>query len=54
MSNGICAGITTPLGLFDDAEGGASILVMLFAGDPVMEMQKLGLPSSHRYVGFLF
>jgi hypothetical protein len=50
--NRICTGITTPLGLFDDAEGGPSVLVMLFEGSPLINVQELDLPSSHRCVGF--
>jgi tRNA A-37 threonylcarbamoyl transferase component Bud32 len=33
--SGITAGITTPLGLFDDVQGGASALVMPYAGTPL-------------------
>ena len=52
--NGIRTGITTPLGLFDDAEGGPSILVMLFEGSPLIKKQELDIPNSHRYGGFFF
>lgn len=52
--NGICTGITIPLGLFDDIEGGPSILVMPFKGSPITPMHELDSPSSHRYVGFFY
>jgi len=34
-SKGILRGIATPLGFFDDSEGGACALVMLYAGVPL-------------------
>jgi hypothetical protein len=49
-SKGVTAGITTPLGLFDDVEGGACILVMPYVGTPLGETPKLVLPISYRWI----
>ncbi|KAF8351949.1 hypothetical protein F5887DRAFT_1170315 [Amanita rubescens] len=51
-SKGVTAGITTPLGLFDDVEGGACILVMPYVGAPLAATPELVLPyfiSVHCY-----
>lgn len=47
-SKGVTAGITTPLGLFDDVEGGACTLVMPYEGVPLAAMPELVLPISYR------
>ncbi|KIL60282.1 hypothetical protein M378DRAFT_14258 [Amanita muscaria Koide BX008] len=47
-SKGVTAGITTPLGLFEDVEGGACILVMPYVGAPLAATPELVLPISYR------
>ncbi|KAF8348709.1 hypothetical protein F5887DRAFT_1249742 [Amanita rubescens] len=47
-SKGVMAGITTPLGLFEDVEGGACILVMPYVGAPLAATPELVLPISYR------
>ena len=46
--SGVTAGITTPLGLFEDVEGDACALVMPYVGIPLADMPDLHLPISHR------
>jgi hypothetical protein len=48
------AGITTPLGLFDDVEGGACILVMPYVGVPLAEMPEFVVPVSYRCIAILY
>jgi hypothetical protein len=50
-SKGVTAGITTPLGLFEDVEGEASILVMQYVGASLAETPVF--PISYR-CAFLF
>jgi hypothetical protein len=50
---GVTAGITTPLGLFDDAEGGACIPVMPYVGIPLAATPELVLPISYRCIAIL-
>jgi len=45
-SKGILRGITTPLGFFDDSEGGACALVMLYAGVPLIAALRRDLSIS--------
>ncbi|KAF8351966.1 hypothetical protein F5887DRAFT_7931 [Amanita rubescens] len=42
-SKGVTTGITTPLGLFDDVEGGVCILVMPYVGAPLAATPELSL-----------
>jgi hypothetical protein len=42
-SKGILRGIATPLGFFDDSEGGACALVMLYAGVPLIAVPRRNL-----------
>ena len=49
-SEGVTAGITTPLGLFEDVEGGACILVMPYVGASLAATPELVLPISYRCV----
>ncbi|KAM6503753.1 hypothetical protein JOM56_000696 [Amanita muscaria] len=44
----VTAGITTPLGLFEDVEGGACILVMPYVGAPLAATPELVLAISYR------
>ena len=53
-SKGVTAGITTPLGLFDDVEGGACMLVMPYVGTPLGATPGLVLPISYRWIIILF
>src|SRR6266576_5643276 len=53
-SKGVTTGITTPLGLFDDVEGGACALVMPYVGAPVTATPNLVLPISYRFVAILY
>ena len=46
---GVDAGITTPIGFFEDVDGGASALVMPYAGIPLATMPKLVVQHSHWY-----
>jgi hypothetical protein len=48
------AGITTPLGLFDDVEGGACILVMPYVGVSLAEMPEFVMPISYRCIPILY
>jgi len=50
---GVTAGITTPLGLFDDVEGGVSALVMPYAGTPLADVPEFVLTRSHQCSTFL-
>jgi hypothetical protein len=45
-SKGILRGIATPLGFFDDSEGGACALVMLYAGVPLIAVPWCNLSIS--------
>lgn len=45
-SKGILRGIATPLGFFDDSEGGACALVMLYAGVPLIAVPRRNLSIS--------
>ncbi|KAK2459877.1 hypothetical protein APHAL10511_008077 [Amanita phalloides] len=47
-SKGVKNGITTPLGLFDDVEGGACIPVMPYVGAPLTATPKFVMPISYR------
>ena len=49
-SEGVTAGITTHLGLFEDVEGGACILVMPYVGASLAATPELVLPISYRCV----
>jgi len=51
--SGVTAGITTPLGLFDDVEGDASALVMPYVGTPLAARPEFDLTQSHRWSAFL-
>ena len=51
--SGVTAGITTPLGLFDDVEGGVSALVMPYAGTPLAAMPEFVLTRSYQCSTFL-
>ena len=51
-SEGVTAGITTPLGLFEDVEGGACILVMPYVG--ARSLQRLSLSCRFHIGAFLF
>ncbi len=53
-SKGVTTGITTPLGLFDDVEGGACTLVMPYVGAPLAATPELVLPISYRCVAMLY
>jgi hypothetical protein len=46
MSKGILRGIATPLGFFDDSEGGACALIMLYAGVPLIAVPRRNLSIS--------
>ena len=50
MSKGVAAGITTPLGLFDDVQGGACTLVMPYVATPLAAMPELFLSISSRCI----
>ena len=47
-TSGVTAGITTPLGLFDDVEGDASALVMPYVGTPLTDRPEFVLTRSHQ------
>ncbi|KAK2467449.1 hypothetical protein APHAL10511_000304 [Amanita phalloides] len=47
-SKGVCRGIATTLGIFDDSEGAACALVMLYAGVPLCEESQGNLSISDR------
>lgn len=47
-NSGVTTGITTPLGLFDDVDGGACALVMPYVGISLSEMPEFVLPISFR------
>jgi hypothetical protein len=51
--SGVTAGIITPLGLFDDVEGGACALVMPYVGIPLTAVPELVLPISYQCVAIL-
>lgn len=51
--SGVTAGITTPLGLFDDVEGGVSALVMPYVGTPLAAMPEFVLTRSYQCSTFL-
>jgi hypothetical protein len=53
-SSGVTAGITTPLGLFDDVEGGACALVMPYVGIPLAAKPELVLPISYQCIVILY
>jgi hypothetical protein len=43
--SGVTARITTPLGLFNDVQGGACALVMPYIGSPLADMLEFVLTS---------
>ena len=49
-SKGILRGITTTLGFFDDTEDDLCALVMLYAGDSLLDEPGRNLSVSHWYV----
>jgi hypothetical protein len=53
-SSGVTAGITTPLGLFDDVEGGTCALVMPYLGISLAAMPEVVLPISYRCIAILY
>jgi len=53
-SSGVTVGITTPLGLFDDVEGGACVLVMPYVGIPLDAIPEVVLPTSYRCIAILY
>jgi hypothetical protein len=53
-SKGVTARIMTPLGLFDDVEGGACALVMPYVGIPLSAMPELALPISYWCIPILY
>ena len=46
--SGVTAGIITPLGLFDDVQGDACVLVMPYMGSPLADMPEFVLTSSYQ------
>jgi hypothetical protein len=53
MLKGVTTGITTPLGLFYEVEGGPCALVMPYVGIPLAAMPELVLPISYRCVAIM-
>jgi len=53
-SHGVTIGITTPLGLFYNVEGGACAIVMPYVGISLNAMPELVLPNSSQCVAILF
>ena len=53
-SKGVTIGITAPLGLFEDVEGGACILVMPYVGAPLAATPELVLPISYRCIAIWY
>lgn len=52
--SGVTAGITTPLGLFDDVQGGACALVMPYMGSPLTDIPEFVLTSSYQCSAILY
>jgi len=54
MKSGVTAGITAPLGLFDDVGGEACALVMPYEGTPLAARPEFVLTSSYQCSAILY